>query len=397
MPPETTSAPKSKMGWVIGIIIIVIIIILIVSSGSKKPWTGDTSTTATTSPIRIGGALLLTGAAAKVGELQSNGINLAVDDINKAGGVNGRPVELVVEDAGYDPATAVSAYQALKFKGLHLFLIDGSPVVAATHKLVIADGNFTIVGGATAPSYFDDSDLTCRIALTAKNFGPAMADRLLGHGYKRAALLLPDNEYGRGLSDEFTKYFVSKGGTVADSEFYNAAAGTTDFRTQVSKLKSSQSAFDGLIFSNPLSSLIPMLAQMKEFGLNKLIVTDEPTLDNPTMKDYTALEGSEVINYGYSKPDMPTDTADTKAFKAEYRSRYNSDAPYFAAAAYDTTVLLANAVGKVGEDPKKIGDYISGLQNYSGVTGTFSFNSDCEVNRDAIVDTVKGGNIVQIQ
>ncbi len=187
-----------KTVWIIIALIVVFLIAGIVKQPSKQSSTG---------PVRIGGAFIITGPAAAVGELQQKGADLAIEVINKNGGINGRPLELVVEDAKYDPKGAVDAYQALKFKGLKNFLIDGSVTVAATHQLVIDDGNFTIAGGAIAPSYFDGSNRTCRIALTAKNFAPGMVDLLNKHNYQKIAVLFPDNEFGRGLADEFNKAF----------------------------------------------------------------------------------------------------------------------------------------------------------------------------------------------
>ena len=139
---------KKLLGLVI-VIIIVIVIIRISSSGTPA------AVPASKEPVKIGAALMLTGPAALLGELQKNAINLAVEKINADGGINGRPVEVITEDAVYDPKQAVSAYQALKQRGLKNFIIDGSPIIAATHQLVVDDGNFSIAAVA-APSIFDN-------------------------------------------------------------------------------------------------------------------------------------------------------------------------------------------------------------------------------------------------
>lgn len=373
---------------IVGIVVIVAVIWLLASNFSSK----KDSATAQKEPVKIGGALLLTGPAALLGELQQKAINMAIDDANKDGGVNGRPIEMVIEDAGYDPKTAVSAYQALKLKGLHLFLIDGSPVVAATHKLVTDDNNFSIAGVATAPSYFDGDNRTCRISMTSKNFGPGLADLMMKHNYKKAAVFATDNEYGKGLSEEFAKALQAKGGSVAIIEFY-PAAGTADFRTSLTKIKALQSSYDVVVLSNPLASLEPMLTQMKSLGLTKPIISDQPTMDNPALKDFSLVEGISFVNYNYSRFDRDTDSAATKAFKSAYRARYNSDPIVFSAATYDAITVLIKAIRAVGEDPKKVADYVSAIQNYEGISGTFSFNNDCEVTRQPVFDVMKGGKV----
>ena len=106
-------------------------------------------------------------------------------------------------------------------------------------------------------------------------------------------------------------------------------------------------------------------------------------------------EGFKIVNYQYSKFDLPSDSAETKAFKDAYRAKYHSDPSYFAAATYDSAQILVKAIRAVGENPQKIGDYVSSLKNYTGITGTFSFNDDCEVDRNMIVNTIKDGKMVE--
>ena len=374
-----------KTTIIIGVIIIILIIIAVSSGSSKKT---------ATEPVRIGAALMLTGPTAQLGELQNNAINLALEKINKEGGINGRPLEVVVEDAAYDPKTAVSAYQALKAKGLHNFIIDGSSVVASTHQLVIDDGNFSIAGVATAPSYFDDNNHTCRIGATAKTMAPALAKLALKEGYKKVAMLMPDNEYGRGFAEEFSKSFQASNVMVVATEFYSAAAGTNDFRTSITKIKSVQPTIDAIVFSQVFTNVETMLNQMKTLGINKPILSDYPTATNPSLKNLSLMEGTRYVDAEYTKTDLPTDNADTKAFKDAYRAKYASDPIYFAAAHYDITLLLAKAIKEVGEDPQKISDYVSNLKNYPGITGTYTFDRDCEVDRKMVIKKIENGKIV---
>jgi branched-chain amino acid transport system substrate-binding protein len=209
--------------------------------------------------------------------------------------------------------------------------------------------------------------------------------------------MFPDNEFGRGLSDEFTKAYTAQGGTIVVSEFYSAAAGTNDFRTNILKLKSNQSKYDALVVSNVLTNAEGMFKQMKELGLNKPIVSDNPTLENPSIKDRSLLEGAEFVDYEYVRTVQPNDSAKVKAFKEAYRAKYGIDPQYFSAGTYDSTLLLAEAVAKVGEDPQKVANYISSLKDYPGVTGTYTFDSDCEVSRNLAYRTVKKGVTVELK
>jgi branched-chain amino acid transport system substrate-binding protein len=379
------------------LLIIIIILIIVGVSFSSKSSTSSSEKGKELGPIKIGAALMLTGPTALLGELQQRAIGMAIEKINKDGGINGRQLEVVVEDSAYDPKTAVSAYQALKLKGLRNFIIDGSSVVAATRKLVVDDGNFTIAPVATALNYYDGNNRTCRISITARTIGPRLSELVLKKGYKKVAVLLPDNEYGRGWAEEFTKSYPTQGGTIVVTEFYSAAPGMNDYRTSITKIKAKQDDIDGIVMSNVLNTVESMLKQMKEIGLTKPIISDFATLTNPALKDMSLVEGVDYVEYEYTKDDVATDSSDTRAFKMAYREKYNSSPIYFSAGHYDVTLLLAKAISVVGEDPQKIADYISGLKEYQGITGKYSFDSDCEVQRNTVFRHVKDGKSIEFK
>jgi branched-chain amino acid transport system substrate-binding protein len=378
-----------KALWTI-IIILAIAAIAFIAIKKQNP-------TAFASPVKIAGVFMLSGPSASEGEAQTKGVNLAIETINAEGGINGHPLDVVVEDVAYDQKTAVSVYQALKSKELRLFIIDGNPIVEAVRDLVAKDGNFMIAAEATAPLYADGSNLTCRIALAPKSSGLGMISLLERHNYKKVGLLLPDNEYGKSLAQEFTNAFLARGGSVVISEFYSTAPGATDFRTNLSKIKYNKAFIDAVIFSNTLTSIEPMLAQMKELQIESPIISDNPTLENPLFKDQSLLEGTEFVDYDYVRAIQPTDSPKTKAFKEAYKKKYAADPQYLAAGSYDVTMLIAQAIKAVGAEPQKVADYISHLQNYPAVTGAVSFNSDCEVDRNLVFRTIKDGKVADLK
>ncbi len=381
---------KKSTWWILGVIVVLIIVLAVTSN--KRETATDSG------PVRVGAALMLTGPASLLGELQQKVLPIAVGDVNKNGGINGRPLELVIEDAAYDPKTAVSAYQALKQKGLKLFIIDGSSPVASTRPLVIADGNFTIAGVATAPSYYDGNNRSCRIAPTAKLFGPANAELAIKRGYKNVAVLAGDNEYGRGLADEFTKTLIAKGGKVVLTEFYNASPAASDYKTNITKVKAIESSVDAIVFTQALNTLPAMLKQMSDLGLKKPLISDYPTVDNPALKgDLSVLNGLEYAGIDFVNGDSSTDSPKAKAFKDAYKAKFDSYPIFLQGAHYDVVMLLSEAIAKVGQDPQKVADYISGLKDYEGVTGVFSFNSDCEVERKPVFNKIVDGKIIRTE
>lgn len=372
-------------------IIATIIIIILVIIGTSKNKTTDSEV------IKIGGAFILSGPQALIGELQSKAATMAVEEINAQGGINGKKLELVLEDSAYDPKTAVNAYQTLALKGVKYIIADGSPVVAAIREKAVADGNIIFAPGATTPAYFDGSNLSCRIALTAKNFGPGFTELLQKKGYKNVAALLPDNEYGRGLAAEFEKAFLATGGKIVLIEYYNATAGSGDFRTNITKLKAVQSSADALVAVQVANTVEPMFNQINDLGWVKPIVSDYYTIQNPALKDLSIVDGVDFIDYQYSRDTSPNETSVTKSFKDNYKAKYGSVPVFLGAGHYDVVKILAEGIKNAGEDPRRIASYISTLKNYEAVTGTLSFNEDCEVSRDIVFRTVKSGKIVDLQ
>ncbi len=368
------------------IAVVVIILIAIFVSGGKKQ----------TDTIKIGGAFIMTGPQALIGELQRNAATLAVDEVNATGGINGKTVELIIEDTSYDSKQAVSAYQALKFKDIRYLVADGSPVVAAIRKLVVDDGNFIIAPGATTPVYFDGSNLSCRIALTAKNFGPGFSELLGKKGYMKVATLLPDNEYGRGLADEFTKAFNVTGGKIVVSEFYNTAPTAGDYRTNLIKIKAYKSQIDAVVLVQVSNTIEPMLKQVREIGLGKPIMSDYYTVKNPSLKDLSLANGIDFVDYEYLSTPVVDDGVLTAKFKLDYKNKYGSDPVFLVAGHYDATRLVMEAIREVGDNPQRVADYISSLKDYKAVTGILSFNSDCEVDRQTVFRQVRDGKVVDL-
>ncbi len=378
---------NKKTAFILFLIVIVVVIIAV----SKR------SNTASAEPIKIGGAFILSGPQSLIGDLQKNAAKMAVDEINAEGGINGRQLELVLEDSTYDSKTALSAYQALALKGVKYVIADGSPVVASIREKAVSDGNLIFAAGATTPVYFDGSNLSCRIALTAKNFGPGFTQLLQKNNYKNVTALLPDNEYGKGLAGEFEKAFSATGGKIVAIEFYNAAPGSGDYRTNITKLKAVQGQADALIVVQVSNTVEPMLKQIRDLGWTKPIVSDYYTVQNPALKDLSLAEDIDFVDYQYSRDSSPNESEATKKFKANYAAKFGSAPVFLGAGHYDIVKIIAEGLKNGGDSPQKVADYISKLKGYEAVTGTLSFNDDCEVSRDLVFRTVEGGKIIDLK
>ncbi len=349
----------------------------------------------TNEPLKIGALYTLTGPLAAYGEFQKQSAELAVKNINDAGGINGQPVELLIEDTASDAKKGLDAYQALKTRGVKFFAVEYSPVAAAVRPVAIADGNFIISSGATTPAFIDNNTLSCRTTMTAKDIGPALAQQLINSNIKTAALLMPNNEFGKGIFDEFTKAYVALGGTVTASELFDAA--TSDFRTNITKLKTVMSTTGALITVNAVNTAQTMLQQISNLGWNKPIYSDYNTIQNPVIQDKKLANGIVFVDWNYQSEPSNSDTPNVKAYKQAYLEQFGTNPSLPAAAYYDGVKLALDAIKIVGESPQEVGNYISNLTDYPLITGKAkSFDSDCQAQREYQIRKVENGLFVTI-
>lgn len=343
-------------------------------------------------PIKIGIVTFPTGPLAAFGQITVNAVNLAVKDINASGGVNGRKVEAVFEDYGYDPKRAIPAYEALKSQGIKFFMLDGSAAISSVRPLIVRDNNLSIVSSATIPSYTDGSPLTCRLALTSQKYGPAIADYIAGRFPKaRVAFLIANNDFSKSIEDTVSDNIKDVGGTVAGSESFDQAA--SDFRTQVTKLKSLENETDILVVSNAANTVESMFKQLRDLKYGKPIVSENWTALNPQLKNAALIEGVVFADYSFvSKPDS-ADRSKTAEFKQKYFQAYNQYPSPHAANGYDAVNVLIAGITKASEQtPIAVSKaIIEDIREYSGVSGDLRFNSDCEVDRPVSMRVIKAG------
>lgn len=338
--------------------------------------------------IKIGGIFSLTGNGAAYGEPSRNGALLAVEEINRNGGVNGRNIEIVLEDSKFDPKTALTAYQKLKAVRIRLFVSNGSAVSLALRKPIADSGDFQFETGAVTPLYSDGLPNTCRLTLTAPVAGESLGDfissKLLMKSF--AALTLND-DFGKSMADTVSDTVKLAGMTITGMETFDKNA--SDFRTHITKLAATKP--DVLMIIPAAGQAQTLLKQLKELGWKGIIVSDHWTIVNDSLKDLSLAENVYFVNYAWSD--------EGNYFTAAYEARFRTKPPVIAANAYDSTILLARAIEAVGDsDPVAIGKWLTeNTKDYRGVTGSVTMNSDCESSREAVIQQVKEGDFIKIQ
>ncbi|MCR5285600.1 MAG: ABC transporter substrate-binding protein [Treponema sp.] len=293
--------------------------------------------------IRVGGIAPLSGAVAVYGVECKNGIDLAIAEINAAGGINGQKIEFICEDDEGDAAKSVSAYKKLITKDKARIIIGSltSGCTIAITKQAQANKVIQIAPAATAVNVTDAGNYifrACFIDPFQGRVGGKFASENLGA--KKAAILYDiGNDYSVGLTDNFVSEFTKNGGTIVAKESYGA--GEKDFNAIITKVKA---ASPDVVYLPDYYSTVALIAkQLRAQGVNTPIVGADGWDGLTENADDSVLNGYYSNHYAEDS-DSPAVQKFVKNFEAKYGKKPNS----FAALGYDSVYMLKDAILKAG-------------------------------------------------
>lgn len=340
-------------------------------------------------PLKIGVASLLNGDFAVVGENIVKTARLAAEDINAEGGINGRPVELVIEDAGYTSRDGVSAIQKLVNADGVRYVIGGmssngsvaaAPIANQTHTVILTP----VTGGKNVD---EAGEYIFRIANADILAGQDLANAMLQLGYRRAATISEVTEYTTDIQNTFEKTFKEKGGTVVMSERFQPD--TTDYRTLITSVRESNPEAI-LVLSQLGTNAAQFIKQSRELGFTPPLFTDFTLAANGDVKRIIgSLDGIYFADPAY---DATSERA--KSFFKRYEEKYGgpSPIPFHAASTYDGMMMLAAALRAVGDDSEKVQAWLTqNVKNYRGLMGTYSLDGAGNSDLGFTVRVIKNG------
>ncbi len=330
--------------------------------------------------IKIGGIFPLSGAVAVYGIEAKNGVEMAIAEINAAGGINGKMVQLISEDDEGDPEITVNAYKKLTSRDGVKVIIGSltSGCTAAISSLAQAQGVVLIAPAATAESITDAGNYvfrTCFIDPFQGTVGAKFAAENLG---KSNAAILYDigNDYSVGLYENFKTTFEAAGGRVTAESY---TTGDKDFNAQLTKIKTANP--DVVYIPDYYSTVALIASQLRAQGIDVEIVGADGwggIVDNA---------GDEVLN-GFYSDHYAADSSDEKVvnFVTDYVDLYGSTPVSFAALGYDSMYLLKDAMVRAGANADAAAIRAE-VENTSGsyVTGDLSFDARRNPVKSAVV------------
>jgi branched-chain amino acid transport system substrate-binding protein len=297
------------------------------------------------------------------GHLTKLGVELAVKEINAAGGINGHKLELDEEDDKADGATAAKVAQKFvddKSVSAVVGHVTSGAMVAAAQ---VYDGHLAAVAtSASSPDLTGISKWVFRVISSDSANGAEMAKFAARSGHRRAAILYENDNYGRGLADAFRKNFD---GEIIDIDPIRADAANHEVYISYFKLRQPDIVF----VAGVIGSALPMLAEAKKQGLKTdfmggdgwTLITDHPEIS----------EGAYV-----GAPFAPTDPRpEARKFVTAFKFANSGQEPDGnAALGYDATKVIAAALAAVGPDREKIRDWLAHISPpIAGVTGPIRF------------------------
>jgi branched-chain amino acid transport system substrate-binding protein len=355
------------------------------------------SSTSKEKTYKIGINLPLTGGEADIGSELATAFKMGVEAVNADGGVNGVPLEAVVEDSAADPNQAITSFRKLTD-------VDKVPIIAAAWSGVInamaplAEENKTLIFsvGAGSPNIKELGEYTRTFSVLADRDIQGMATYAFENlKVKKAAILYINNDTGKYAAKAYKETFEELGGKLVASESHNP--GVTDFTAQISKIKE---ADPDIIHMHSLTAESPFIVkQIRSMGIDVPITTFGGIITQ-TMID-NAGEAAE----GLMGPDFiqdPKSDPNVKAYQESWMEKQGRESKILGMSALYTDIpfVIRDIYDKLLADGKEINgeNALAALKEIkkfeAPITGVTIFEDDRSVTKDTIITSIENGEIV---
>jgi branched-chain amino acid transport system substrate-binding protein len=344
--------------------------------------------------IKIGVISSLTGTVAPYGERAWEGIQLATDEINQAGGIQDRTIKLILEDDKSSSNDAVFAFK--KLIDIHKVPVILGPVGSSQAMACAPIANEKKVvefsPAAATPLFTNTGDYTFRNRASAALEVEVMADIAYKNlGLRKVAILYINNDVGVGFYPVFKRGFEFNGGKIIGIESFEQ--GSTDMRSQLIKIRFLNP--DGIYLIGHVTESGYALKQAKELGIKTRFV-GHLALEGP---DLFKIAGDAAEGVVYTATGYNPHNTDPKVqeFEKKYKSRFNKDGDVFAATAYDAVYILKKAIEEGGYNAEGIKNALYKIRNFPGITGSTTFDKNGDVIKSIMVKMIKNQKFIVVQ
>ncbi len=376
--------------------VVLFLLLAMVVSLAGCSGSGDKNGGAEATEVKIGINYELTGGVASYGESSVNGILMAFDEINAAGGINGMKIVPVQFDNKSEPAEATSlATRLMTQEGVVAVLgpaTSGNYMatipVAMVNKIPIISASATADKGITVDDKGNVNEYVFRLCFNDSFQGVTMANFALNNLEATKAVIIQDNssDYGKGLAENFKATFEAAGGTIVAHEGY--VAKDKDFNAILTSIKGKD--FDVIFIPGYYQEAGLIIKQARDQGIDAPILGADG-FDSPVLLE---LAGPEALNNVYFSNHYSSIDEDplVKEFIEAYKEKNGVEPNAFNALGYDLGKFIADAIERAGSvDPEAVKDALAATKGFVGVTGTFDMGEDHNPIKSAVVIGLENG------
>ena len=339
--------------------------------------------------IVVGHVASMTGDTATFGRSADQGMRMALEKINAAGGVLGRPIELVTEDDRSVTEEARTAAQKLIQRDQVVALLGE---VASSRSLAAAPeaqrAHVPMISpGSTNPKVTEVGDYVFRACFIDPFQGAVMARFAIEDLHAKRVAILFDfkQDYSVGLAEFFRETATKLGAEIVADERYTS--GDIEFRAQLTTIRAAKP--DAIFVPGYYTELGLIAKQARELGL------DVPLLGGDGWDSEKTIEigGEAVEGYYFSTHyAADSDSPRVQAFVSAFQKKYGATPDAMAALGYDTALILADALARAGStDGAPLRDAVAATAGFEGVTGKISMDPQRNARKDAVVLKIEGG------
>ena len=347
-------------------------------------------------PIRIGEFASLTGKQASFGQTNHRGAVFAVEEINAAGGVLGRPLELVTEDTRSMPGETATVVKKLLARDKVDAIVGETGSSAALEAAPLCQNARVPMISATAtnPQVTEAGDYVFRACFIDPFQGTVLAKFAAQtlHAHRTAILIANGSAYSVGLAKYFKEHFTGAGGVIAAEQKYSE--GDRDFRAQLTAIKAANP--DALFASGDYAESALICVQARQLGLTVPVFGGD-TWDSPALVEI----GGAAVEGGYFSAHFSPDATDpaVRNFVRRFRARWAGASPDTGTSlGYDAVQVLADAIRRAGStDGARVRAALATTRNFPGVTGRITIDAQRNASKSAVIFTVRQGKFVYVE
>lgn len=385
-----------KLSWLVAIIGAALVAGCDKGGGNAGGGTASANARAGGPTIKVGEFASLTGKEATFGISSHEGTLMAIEEINAAGGLLGRKLELLTEDTQSkpgEPATVVN--KLISRDGVVAILGE----VASSRSLEAAplcqQGKVPMISpSSTNPKVTETGDYIFRVCFIDPFQGTVMANFATKTLKANKVAVFTDvkSDYSKGLAKFFKEQFVKNGGQIVAELDFNG--GDKDFKAQLTAIKGANP--DGVFVPGYYTDAALIAIQAKQLGLNvPLFGGDGWESEKLTEIGKDAVEGHYFSTHYHPDVGSPL----SKKFVENYKKRWNGKLPdALAACGYDSAIVLADAIKRAGSaEGPKVREALAATKDFDAVTGRITINAQRDATKSAVILQVKGGKFAYLE